>query len=82
MKDLFEEYDKQPRELRAITNKWEARAANGLTYEQCFKFWEQVNAVGYTFDYYLDATPYGLRPAHLPLCMLEGFEQEMDESPF
>lgn len=82
MKDLFEEYQKQPRELKAITAKWEDQAAEGLTYEQCFKFWEEVNAIGYTFEYYLDAMPYALRPAHLPLCMVEGYEEDMEETPF
>jgi hypothetical protein len=61
--DLFEEYEQQPEFLKKICNKWADKYARGegLTYYECQEFLEEVEAVGYTFEYYLDAEPYNLR---------------------
>ena len=34
---------------------------DGLEYKQCEAFLKEVQALGYTFEYGLDAEPYGLR---------------------
>lgn len=61
--DLFEFYDQQPADLLKVTDKWgEKMAIDGLDYEDCKKFLEEVQQLGYTFEYGLDAEPYGLRP--------------------
>ncbi|MEK6829794.1 MAG: hypothetical protein AABY15_06770 [Nanoarchaeota archaeon] len=57
--DLFEHYDKLPQAVRDIISKygedWDE------TYENCRNMLLEVEAHGYTFDYYLDAEPYDLR---------------------
>jgi len=60
MKDLFEYYEEQPQELKEICERWQDRAVNGLDYNECADFLKEVQAVGYTFEYGLDAEPYGL----------------------
>lgn len=57
--DLFEDYIKQPKELAEIVQRYEEQELN---YETVKEFLGKVNAIGYTFDYGLDAEPYDLRP--------------------
>lgn len=60
--DLFEFYDQQPQFLLALNQVWEDKmASEGLDYEDCADWLDEVNALGFTFDYGLDAEPYGLR---------------------
>ncbi len=60
--DLFEHPDKQPPELAAIVEKFNVRFIDeGENYILCSEFLTAVEAIGYTFDYYLDAEPYDLR---------------------
>lgn len=56
MKDLFEEPTLLPQEVQDVIMKFEEG-----TYEDCAKLVEGLNAVGYTCEYYLDASPFGLR---------------------
>lgn len=61
--DLFENYHLLPEELKAVLDKWQQKEANvGLDYNDCKAFKEECEAVGYTFDYQLDAQPFDLRP--------------------
>ena len=61
--DLFEQYDKQPKKLSKIVEKYEERYADGdMDYKDTEKFLKEVNAIGYTFDSGLDNEPYNLRP--------------------
>lgn len=62
MRDLFEFYEEQPKELREVCERWEEKCSNGLDYNDCANFLNEVNQVGFTFEYYLDAEPYDLRP--------------------
>lgn len=57
--DLFETPELIPDNVRAIFDKYD----NGdeLSYEEIFKLHTEVEELGYTFDYYLDAVPYDLR---------------------
>lgn len=60
--DLFEDYEKQPKELAEIVEVYEERYADGdMDYESTKEFLDKVNAIGYTFDYGLDNEPYDLR---------------------
>jgi len=61
-KDLFEHYSEQPPELMAICERWGDKSLDGLTYKDCANFLSEVEAVGFTFDYYLDAEPFDLKP--------------------
>lgn len=57
--DLFATPELIPDNVRAVFDKYD----NGdeLSYEEIFKLHTEVEELGYTFDYYLDAVPYNLR---------------------
>ncbi len=57
--DLFETPERLPKDIRIILNSELAYLDN--TYENCEKLLKKVEALGYTFDYYLDAIPHNLR---------------------
>ncbi|MDV3704703.1 hypothetical protein CMU55_09275 [Elizabethkingia anophelis] len=60
--DLFEDYEHIPEELKAVCDKWQQKAMyEGLDYNDCAIFQEECEAIGYTFDYGLDADPFDLR---------------------
>lgn len=59
--DLFEFYKMQPPALKAIISAWEdSHGLDSLDYSDCADMLEQCEAIGYTFDYQLDAQPFGL----------------------
>lgn len=60
--DLFEHPEKQPPELRCITEKFGADV-DGDPYHICREFLEEVKAVGFTFEYGLDGIPFNLKSA-------------------
>jgi len=60
MKDLFEYYDEQPTNLKAITSEMEQNA-DGFDYPTLEAFKQRCEAIGYTFDYDLSAEPFDLR---------------------
>lgn len=76
--DLFEHYEKQPQNLKLIVDNYMALHEEGADYSDTQKFLQEVESVGYTFDYYLDNEPYGLRPKGVALNQLEGYEQFND----
>jgi hypothetical protein len=55
--DLFKAYEQQPKELQSILSKYDLDA---LSYEDCKQMLKEVEAIGFTFEYYLDAQPYNL----------------------
>jgi hypothetical protein len=55
--DLFEDYENLPQEVNDIIAKY----PDGLTYPECEEFIKELEKVGYTCDYGLDAVPYGLK---------------------
>ncbi|AIL45339.1 hypothetical protein BEI02_16405 [Elizabethkingia sp. HvH-WGS333] len=60
--DLFEDYELIPEELKTVCDKWQQKAMyEGLDYNDCAIFQEECEAIGYTFDYGLDADPFDLR---------------------
>ena len=62
MKCLFENYKKQPENLKVICKKWQMKSENqGLDYNDCKNFLNEVEKIGYTFSYGLDAEPYNLK---------------------
>ncbi len=56
--DLFESYHLLPNEVRDILNKY---AELGQTYENCASLEKELDALGYSMEYGLDAVPYNLR---------------------
>jgi hypothetical protein len=69
-----------PAELQALFSIWELRIMCGLSYSEIAQMLTETEAIGYTFDYYLDAEPYGLRPIGTPLHKLEGWEEFKEET--
>lgn len=57
--DLFERYELIPKVLQDIFDHYEAE--NGLDYPQLAQMLKECEAVGYTFDYGLDAEPFNLQ---------------------
>ncbi len=60
MKDLFEYYDEQPTNLKAITSEMEQNV-DGFNYAEFKVFQARCESIGYTFDYDLSAEPFNLR---------------------
>jgi uncharacterized protein YozE (UPF0346 family) len=71
--DLFEHYELIPKDsdLYNLLCKY-AELDNDYTILK--EFHKEVELIGYTFDYYLDAEPYGLRPIGIELNQLVGWE--------
>jgi hypothetical protein len=58
--DLFEDYNQQPEEVKAVVEEYREQLESE-DYAQLEQALKAFNAIGYTFEYYLDATPYDLR---------------------
>ena len=58
--DLFEQYELIPTELQTILERYETDFING-NYKGLEKALKKCEAIGYTFDYYLDGCAYNLR---------------------
>lgn len=82
MKDLFETPQNMPAELRAIFHRYAMQIMRGASYEILEAMHTETLSVGFTFEYYLDAEPYGLRPTGTPLSALEGYEKELTNETF
>ena len=72
MKDLFETPELIPSEVQEILESFDEDKPN--TYLELDRMVNELENIGYTFDYYLDADPYGLRPNNVKLEELEGWE--------
>lgn len=76
MKDLFETPELIPSEVQNILESFDEDSPN--TYIELARLTNEIEKIGYTFDYYLDAEPYGLRPSSMKLEELEGWEHIND----
>ena len=76
MKDLFETPELIPNEVQEVLETFDEDCAN--TYHELDRILKLIEPLGYTFDYYLDAEPYGLRPIGMELVELEGWEHVND----
>jgi hypothetical protein len=76
MRDLFETPELIPNEVQAVFETFDENASNG--YHELDRILSEIEPMGYTFDYYLDAEPYGLRPIEMELVELEGWEHIND----
>jgi len=70
MKDLFETPELIPSEVQAVLDTFNE---DSNIYWELDKILNQVEKLGYTFEYYLDAVPYGLRPIGVKIEELEGY---------
>jgi hypothetical protein len=71
MKDLFETPELIPEEVQAVLETFDENADD---YAELDRILAEIEPLGYTFDYYLNADPYGLRPIGMELKELEGWE--------
>lgn len=61
-RDLFENYDELPQEVKNILEQFLVRETEGIDgYENCEQLVKELNLIGYTCDYYLQAEPFNLR---------------------
>ena len=58
MKDLFESYEDLPISVLKILEKYENSEQD---YASCEQLVKELNAVGYTCEYYVDSIPYNLQ---------------------
>lgn len=58
--DLFEDYENIPANVQEILEN-NAEALEGGDYRDLERVKNELEAIGYTYDYYLDGTPYDLR---------------------
>ncbi len=71
MKDLFETPELIPNEVQAILETFDQDASPYIELERLLT---EIKPLGYIFDYFLDADPYGLRPIGTEIHELEGYE--------
>jgi hypothetical protein len=77
MRDLFETPELIPSEVQAILESFnEDECTND--YLDLERLTNELEEIGYTLDYGLDAEPYGLRPIGMKLVELEGWEHIND----
>lgn len=55
--DLFEQWEQLPENVIEVLGKYSFVD----TYQGCADFLKELEPLGYTFDYYLNAEPYNLR---------------------
>lgn len=60
-KDLFQKPELIPDDVKAVLSNWEEKWDEGDGYANCRNMQSELEELGYTFDYYLDAEPYNLR---------------------
>jgi hypothetical protein len=75
-KDLFEDYENQPAELSEIVESYieKFETDDYDDYNDTKKFLQEVESIGYTFDYGLDNEPYALRKKDVKLNQVIGYE--------
>jgi len=76
MKDLFETPELIPSEVQAVFETFNEDSDN--SYYELDRILREIEPLGYIFDYYLQAEPFGLRPINMELEELEGFENIND----
>lgn len=82
--DLFEHPELIPEPVSEILNRFQEESdGDELSYENLRLMLDAVHNEGYTFEYGLDAVPYGLRPVHVALEELEdGYVEVEDTNAF
>ena len=71
MKDLFETPELIPSEVQEILETFDEDKPN--TYLELDRLVNELENIGYTFEYWLDGESYGLRPINIKLEELEGY---------
>jgi len=74
MVDLFEDYENIPENVQGVLDDYTEDFEDG-NYEGMQNAKEEIEQLGYTFDFYVDGSAYGLRPVGVELNELEGYEE-------
>jgi hypothetical protein len=80
--DLFEDYENIPKNVQTILDIYAEKFGDdfgNMDYKDMADMHNEIYAVGYTFDSYLDNQPYGLRPIGVALNELKGYEDMGEE---
>jgi len=80
--DLFEDYENIPKNVQTILDIYAEKFGDdfgNMDYKDMADMHNEIYAVGYTFDSYLDNQPYGLRPIGVSLNELKGYEDMGEE---
>lgn len=56
---LFKRHELQPEELKQVLSKYSQESE--MEYKELENMLKECNSIGYTFEYYLDGTPFNLR---------------------
>lgn len=72
--DLFQHPHLIPVKIIRIMNRYEKKYGDDMDYSDTENMLTEFQKKGYTFDYYLDNMPYGLRPLGVELNQLQGYE--------
>jgi hypothetical protein len=79
MKDLFNHYQDQPEPLKKICDKWQQKLeTDGLDYKDCKSFLNEVEKIGFTFEYGLDAEPFNLRKKEDEMYISEAIAKKLE----
>jgi hypothetical protein len=76
--DLFEDYENIPAEVQMILDEYSESFEDG-DYIGMSKAQNELEQIGYTFDFYVDGDAYGLRPINVKLSQLQGYEDEDED---
>lgn len=65
--DLFEHHESIPQEVQEVLNRFSQKVEDGMDYQDCALLVTQLEVVGYTCEYYLDAELFFLRKKEVVL---------------
>ena len=71
--DLFEDYENIPANVQMILDEYSESFEDG-DYIGMSKAQDELEQIGYTFNFYVDGDAYGLRPIDVKLSQLKGYE--------
>jgi hypothetical protein len=76
--DLFEDYENIPAEVQMILDEYSESFEDG-DYIGMSKAKDELEQIGYTFNYYVSGDAYGLRPTNIKLSQIQGYEDEDED---
>jgi hypothetical protein len=76
--DLFEDYENIPANVQMILDEYSESFEDG-DYIGMSKAQDELEQIGYTFNFYVDGDAYGLRPIGIKLSQLKGYEDADEE---
>ena len=75
MVDLFEDYENIPANVQSVLDEYAEDFEDG-NYQGIQNAKDEIEQLGYTFDFYIDGSAYGLRPIGVELSELEGYKDD------